>query len=317
VKRVVVAPEAKGARVDQHLASLLPELSRSRLKALIEDGRVTRAGTPVHAAMRLKGGEVLEVDVPAPQPAQLTPQDLPLKVVFQDADLLVLDKAAGMVVHPGAGNRDGTLVNALLFHVSDLSGIGGELRPGIVHRLDKDTSGLLVVAKNDSALTALQAAFKARQVEKTYLALVHGTLTSGTFRTLYGRHPRNRKRFSGKVKAGKEAVTHYRVIERYARACLVEVNLETGRTHQIRAHFSDAGHPLLGDALYGGSKKAGPSVISRQALHAWRLRFSHPRSKKALSFEAPPPPDFTRAQAALRADHSDWVLPGSHAFRTR
>jgi 23S rRNA pseudouridine1911/1915/1917 synthase len=303
VKHVVVAPDARGARIDQHLASVLPELTRSRIKALIEEGRVTLAGKPVHAALRLRGGESLEIEIPAAQPAQLTAQDLPLKVVFQDKDLLVLDKAAGMVVHPGAGNHDGTLVNALLFHVSDLSGIGGELRPGIVHRLDKDTSGLLVVAKNDQTLTALQAAFKAREVEKTYLALVHGAPPpQGTIRTLYGRHPRHRQRFSGKVKTGKEAVTHFRTVEQFARAALVEINLETGRTHQIRAHLAEAGYPLLGDGLYGGVKKTGPQVISRQALHAWKLKFSHPRTKKALSFQAAPPADFAQAQAELAKD---------------
>ncbi len=302
---VVVAPSGRGARVDQYLAHLLPELTRSRLKALIEEGRVTLSGKPVHAALRLKGGEALHLDLPsAPAVTELAAQDLPLKVVFQDADLLVLDKAAGMVVHPGAGNPDGTLVNALLFHVSDLAGIGGELRPGIVHRLDKDTSGLLVVAKNDAALTALQAAFKARQVEKTYLALVHGMPAgaTGTLRTLYGRHPKHRQRFSSKVKQGKEAVTHFIVARRFPRAALLEVTLETGRTHQIRAHFADLGHPLLGDALYGGAKKGGPAVISRQALHAWRLKFAHPRTKKPLSFEAPPPADFSAAVAALEGE---------------
>ena len=302
MKRVVVAPSGRGARVDQHLALVLPELTRSRLKGLIEDGRVTLGGKPVRAALRLKGGEALQIDVPPVHAAALTAQDLPLQVLYQDADLLVLDKAAGMVVHPGAGNPDGTLVNALLFHVGDLAGIGGELRPGIVHRLDKDTSGLLVVAKNDATLTALQTAFKAREVDKTYLALVHGALTQGTFRTLYGRHPKHRKRFSGKVKTGKEAVTHYRVLERFWGACLVEVNLETGRTHQIRAHFSDAGHPLLGDALYGGMKKTGPQVISRQALHSWKLSLVHPTTKQRLRFEAPPPADFSAAVEALQAE---------------
>ncbi len=301
--RVIVAPQARGARIDQHLASVLPELTRSRLKALIEEGHVTLGGKPIRAALRLKGGEALEVEVPPVQTTELTAQDLPLKVVFQDAHLLVLDKAAGMVVHPGAGNRDGTLVNALLFHVSDLAGIGGELRPGIVHRLDKDTSGLLVVAKTDAALTSLQAAFKARTVEKTYLALVHGAPPmKGTFRTLYGRHPHHRQRFSGKVKTGKEAVTHFVTTERFARASLVEIILETGRTHQIRAHFSDAGFPLLGDALYGGVKKAGPLVIGRQALHAWKLKFPHPKSGKLLTYVAGPPKDFRDAQKALRAE---------------
>jgi 23S rRNA pseudouridine1911/1915/1917 synthase len=301
--KVVVAPQARGARIDQHLASVLPELTRSRLKTLIEEGRVTLGGKPVRAALRLKGGEALEVDVPTAQPTELSAEDLPLEVVYQDADLLVLDKAAGMVVHPGAGNRDGTLVNALLFHVTDLAGIGGELRPGIVHRLDKDTSGLLVVAKNDAALTALQASFKARTVEKTYLALVHGAPPArGTISTLYGRHPKHRQRFSGKVKTGKAAVTHFVTTERFARAARVQVTLETGRTHQIRAHLSEAGHPLLGDALYGGVKKSGPNVIARQALHAWRLEFAHPRTGKPLKFEAPPPKDFVDAEAALREE---------------
>ncbi len=301
--RVVVAPQARGARIDQHLASVLPELTRSRLKTLIEEGRVTLEGKPVRAAFRLKGGEALEVVVPEAQAIALEAQDLPLKVVFEDKHLLVLDKAAGMVVHPGAGNPDGTLVNALLFHVKDLAGIGGELRPGIVHRLDKDTSGLLVVAKTDAALTALQAAFKDRTVQKTYLALVHGTPPpNGTFRTLYGRHPHHRQRFSGRVKTGKEAVTHFVTLEKFARASLVEIILETGRTHQIRVHFAEAGHPLLGDALYGGVKKAGPLVIDRQALHAFKLEFPHPKTGKVLEYEAKPPKDFVAAQKALRVD---------------
>lgn len=302
MKHVVVAPQARGARIDQHLASVLPELTRSRLKTLIDEGRVTLAGKPVRAALRLKGGEALDVDLPAVQPTELTAQDLPLKVIFQDPDLLVLDKAAGMVVHPGAGNHDGTLVNALLFHVTDLAGIGGELRPGIVHRLDKDTSGLLVVAKNDATLTALQASFKARTVEKIYLALVHGAPPEkGTIKTLYGRHPKHRHRFSGKVKSGKEAVTHFVTTKQFADAARVEIVLETGRTHQIRAHLSEAGHPLLGDLLYGGVKKNKPVVIGRQALHAFRLTFAHPRSGEVLSFEAKPPKDFLAAERALKA----------------
>ncbi len=297
--QVVVPKRARGKRIDQFLASVLPEFTRSRLKTLIEEGQVTLKGKAVRAALRLKGEEALEIDVPLAQPTSLTAQNLPLKIVYQDADLLVLDKAAGMVVHPGAGNRDGTLVNALLFHVRDLAGIGGELRPGIVHRIDKDTSGLLVVAKNDSALTVLQTAFKAREVKKTYLALVDGAAPlKGTIRTLYGRHPHHRQRFSGKVKSGKEAVTHFVTTQRFARASLVEVTLETGRTHQIRAHLSEAGHALLGDALYGG-KKGRPKVIDRQALHAWRLEFLHPKTGKRLSFEAPLPKDFADAERAL------------------
>ena len=300
--RLVVAVQGRGARIDQHLASVLPDLSRSRLKALIEQGHVTVDGQPVHVAMRLRGGEEVEVVLPEAAPIALEAEDLPLKVVFQDKHLIVIDKAAGMVVHPGAGNPDGTLVNALLFHVDDLAGIGGELRPGIVHRLDKDTSGLLVVAKTDAALAALQAFFKARTVEKTYLALVHGAPPDkGTFRTLYGRHPRQRQKFSGKVKTGKEAVTHFITRAQYAKGAKVEILLETGRTHQIRVHFAEAGFSLLGDALYGSSRKSLPQLIARQALHAWKLAFPHPKTGKQLSFEAKPPKDFVAAEKLLKA----------------
>jgi 23S rRNA pseudouridine1911/1915/1917 synthase len=228
-------------------------------------------------------------------------------VVHEDRHVLVLDKAAGMVVHPGAGHTSGTVVNALLHHVKDLRGVGGELRPGIVHRLDKDTSGLLVIAKHDEALRALQAAFKSRAVKKTYLALVAGQPPAeGTFRTLHGRHPRQRQRFTGKVRQGKSAVTHFRVTERFgARAARVEIDLETGRTHQIRVHFSEAGFPLLGDELYGGRRARQPAVISRQALHAWKLSFAHPDTGQALSFTAPVPRDFRQAARALSSQHAD------------
>ncbi len=300
--RVVVAVHGRGARIDQHLASVLPDLSRSRLKTLIEQGHVTLEGRPVQVAMRLKGGEAIDVVLPDAVSIALEAEDLPLKVVFQDKHLVVIDKAAGMVVHPGAGNPDGTLVNALMFHVDDLAGIGGELRPGIVHRLDKDTSGLMVVAKTDTALAALQASFKARTVEKTYLALVHGAPPdAGTFRTLYGRHPRQRQKFSGKVKTGKEAVTHFTTRAQYAKGAKVEVLLETGRTHQIRVHFAEAGFSLLGDALYGSVRKSLPQFIERQALHAWKLAFPHPKTGKSLSFEAKPPKDFVAAEKALKA----------------
>ena len=300
--RVVAPPEARGERVDAFLARQELGLSRSRLKQLIEQGQVTVAGVAVHAALRLKGGEALELTVPAPEPATPVAQDLPLTIVFQDKHLLVLDKPAGLVVHPGAGNRDGTLVNALLHHVKDLEGVGGELRPGLVHRLDKDTSGLMVVAKHERALAALQAAFQARDVDKRYLALVRGIPEppEGTFRTLHGRHPTQRLRFTGKVRTGKSAVTHYRVDEVLVKAALVEATLETGRTHQIRMHLSEAGHPIFGDALYGGVRRDEARVIDRQALHAFALGFAHPVSGKALRFEARPPKDFRAALVALR-----------------
>lgn len=265
-------------------------------------------GRPVKAALRLRGGELLSVHIPAPVAAVPVAEELPLEVLHEDRDLVVVNKAAGMVVHPGAGHASGTLVNALLHRVKDLSGVGGELRPGIVHRLDKDTTGCLVVAKNERTLVALQKAFKTRAVEKTYLALVHGhpKKAEGRIETLYGRHPVHRQKFTGKVKEGKPAITVYRMRELFEGAALVEVDLLTGRTHQIRVHLAESGHPLLCDALYGAGRKAKGNVaeaqeaLGRQALHAWRLAFEHPRTGKALKLEAPLPADFEAALARLR-----------------
>jgi 23S rRNA pseudouridine1911/1915/1917 synthase len=239
------------------------------------------------------------LEIPPPAPAEPQAQDLPLRVLHEDADLLVLDKAAGMVVHPAAGHADGTLVNALLHRVKDLRGVGGQLRPGIVHRLDRDTSGCLVVAKHEQALRALQQAFAGRDVHKRYLAIVHGVprAAQATIDTPYGRHPTQRKKFTGKLKAGKRAVTAYQVRERFPAAALLEVALHTGRTHQIRVHLAEAGHPLLGDALYGRRRT---EAIGRQALHAWKLDFPHPRTGARMAFEAPPPPDFAAALETLR-----------------
>jgi 23S rRNA pseudouridine1911/1915/1917 synthase len=264
-------------------------------------------GKPAKTAQRLRGGEEVRLSVPAAVPVQTEAEDLPLRLLHQDRDLVVIDKAAGMVVHPAAGNWSGTVVNALLHRVRDLGGVGGELRPGIVHRLDKDTSGCLVVAKNEAALAALQRSFKAREVDKRYLALVLGSpKASGEMDTFFGRHPKDRKRFTGKLLEGKRALTRYRVLEQLADAALVEVELLTGRTHQIRVHFAEAGHPLLGDATYGGRRQPkgkaalALEVIGRQALHAWRLGFAHPRTGKPLSFEAPLPEDFQRGLDLLR-----------------
>jgi len=302
-------PEARGERLDQYLSRAFPELTRSRIQGLIEAGHAQVDGKSAKASLRLKGGELLSLHVPAPVPAIPLPEELPITVLHEDKDLVVVDKAAGMVVHPGAGHASGTLVNALLHRVKDLSGVGGELRPGIVHRLDKDTTGCLVVAKHEKALVALQKAFKSRGVDKTYLALVHGVPKAAEARieTLYGRHPVNRQRFTGKVKEGKPAITVYRVLESFEGAALVEVDLLTGRTHQIRVHLCEAGHPLLGDALYGAGRKAkgkaaeqAQEVVGRQALHAWKLSFPHPRTGKPLHVEAPVPKDFTAALKVLR-----------------
>ncbi len=293
-------PAARGERLDRFLASQLTGLSRSRLQALIAAGEVRVDGRPARASARLKGTEAISVNVPAPEPVALEPEAIPLSVVYQDKSLLVLDKPAGLVVHPGAGNRSGTLVNALLHHVKDLGGIGGELRPGIVHRLDKDTSGLMVVAKTQPALEALQRAFAGRAVDKRYLALVAGQPPdAGEFDTLHGRDPKNRLRFSSKVKRGKRAVTRFRVLRRFPEAALVEVELFTGRTHQIRMHFAEAGHPLLGDALYGGRRQQRSPYIGRQALHAFSLAFDHPKTGKRVSFRAEEPDDFREAYRRL------------------
>jgi len=294
-----VPPEARGERLDAHLARAFPDLSRARLRQLIDQGMLTVSGRAPKPALRLKGGEEVALVVPPPAPAEPAPQDLPLRVLHEDADLLVLDKAAGMVVHPAAGHAEGTLVNALLHRVKDLRGVGGQLRPGIVHRLDRDTSGCLVVAKHDQALAELQRAFRGREVSKRYLAIVHGAprAARATLDTPYGRHPTQRKKFTGRLREGKRAVTSYEVKERFGAAALLEVELHTGRTHQIRVHLAEAGHPLLGDALYGRTR---PAPIGRQALHAWKLGFPHPRTGRRMDFEAPVPPDFAAALAALR-----------------
>jgi 23S rRNA pseudouridine1911/1915/1917 synthase len=307
VRTLRVPPESRGERLDRYLAQACPDLSRSRLASLIDGGQVRVAGKPAKPSARLKGGEEVALAIPAPVPAVPQAEDLPLSVLYEDKDLVAIDKAAGMVVHPAAGNWQGTVVNALLHRVTDLAGVGGELRPGIVHRLDKETSGCLVVAKSERALAKLQASFKAREVKKVYLAVVHGQpKDEGRIETLYGRHPVNRKKFTGKVKAGKSALTLFRTVERFDGAALVEVDLQTGRTHQIRVHLAESGHPLLGDALYGGKRKLTPAVkaaeeaLGRQALHAWKLAFPHPRTGKPVALEAPVPADLQRVLALLR-----------------
>jgi 23S rRNA pseudouridine1911/1915/1917 synthase len=269
-------------------------------------------GRAAKASARLRGGERIELEIPPPEPSGLVAQDLELTVLHEDRDLLVLDKAAGMVVHPARGAPHSTVVNALLHRLGENAPGGARL--GLVHRLDRDTSGCLVVAKNDAALAALQAQFKGRRVEKTYLALCHGALAAeGRLETPYGRHPRDRTRFTSRVKVGRQAVTAWRVLERFGDdATLAEVVLHTGRTHQIRVHLAEAGHPLLADAVYGGRRREArlpadhrvrraAEAIARQALHAWRLAFDHPATGRRISFEAPIPADLVRALETLRA----------------
>jgi 23S rRNA pseudouridine1911/1915/1917 synthase len=304
-------PELAGVRLDLALVRLWPDLSRARVQRLVADGHVVVSGRAARSSARLRGGEVVALELPPPGPSGLVAQDLPLSVLHEDADLLVLDKAAGMVVHPARGSPSGTVVNALLHRLGE--GAPGGERLGLVHRLDKETSGCLLVAKRPAALAALQAAFKARAVEKTYLALVHGApADEGRLDTPYGRHPRDRTRYTGRASAGRRAVTGWHVRERFGdAAALLEVALETGRTHQIRVHLSEAGHPLLADAAYGGQRREArldaddpvrlaAAAIGRQALHAWRLALAHPRTGEPLRFEAPLPRDLRAALAILR-----------------
>jgi 23S rRNA pseudouridine1911/1915/1917 synthase len=311
-RNLVVDGESDGQRLDRFLALSLPHLSRSYLKKLIDDKLVLIDNRSVRASRRIRAGERIEVIEPPPRPAEPQAEFMPLSILFEDKHLLVLDKQAGLVVHPAPGCPDGTLVNALLHHCHDLSGIGGVERPGIVHRLDRNTSGLLIVSKSDQAHRALAEQFQTHQVEKTYLAYVvqrkdaQSLPKKGTFDTLFGRHPVHRKRFSSKVDRGKRAITHFEVLKRFLAekwtAVKVQIKLQTGRTHQIRVHLTDNGHPLLGDKLYGGrSLRDFPhdAQPERQALHAYRLSFFHPISKKRMGFEAPLPNDLVDLERAL------------------
>jgi 23S rRNA pseudouridine1911/1915/1917 synthase len=311
-RALLASPDVAGLRLDVALTRLAPDLSRARVQRLVDDGHVRVDGRAVKPSAKLRGGERIELELPPPEPSGVVPQDLPLAVLHEDRDLIVLDKAAGMVVHPARGTPHSTVVNALLHRLGAESAGGGRL--GLVHRLDKDTSGCLVVAKTDAALAALQAQWKGRSVEKTYLALVHGALPpEGRLETPYGRHPRDRTRFTGRTASPRRALTAWRVVERFGDAAtLAEVTLHTGRTHQIRVHLSEAGFPLLADALYGGTRREArlppgapariaATAIGRQALHAWRLAFDHPRTGRRLRAEAPIPSDLARALTALRA----------------
>ena len=298
-----------GWRLDRALALAVPTLSRERLKALIRSGAVETGGQVVRdPATRVRGNESLSVAVPEPQPAHNVPQDIPLKVVFEDEHLLVVDKPAGLVVHPAAGNLDGTLVNALLHHCAgNLSGIGGVARPGIVHRIDKDTSGLLVVAKTDVAHEGLAKQFAAHSIDRRYLALVSGVpkASHGTVDAPLARSATNRKKIAiVEGQRGKRAVTHWKRLEVRRDAALVECRLETGRTHQVRVHMASIGHPLLGDPVYGGSRKTHGKLLRelgfhRQALHAAELGFVHPVTRSRLSFSSPMPADMQELFNAL------------------
>ena len=282
-----------GQRLDKWLAERLPDHSRTEIQRWIREGLVRVNGRASKPGYKLEPGDVVEVDVPAPVPyEEIKPEPIPLNILYEDDDLLVIDKPAGMVVHPAPGHTSGTLVNAILYHCPDLRGVGGVERPGIVHRLDKDTSGLILVAKHDRAHRELQRQFKEREIEKAYLALVEGHLQpkEGRIEAPIGRDKRHRKRMAV-IRDGREAVTEYRVIAYYDDYTLVEVYPLTGRTHQIRVHFAFIGHPLVGDTVYGRRKQRLKPWLKRQFLHAHRLRFRLPRTGEWVEFTSPLPED--------------------------
>ena len=300
--RAVVSPEADGERLDV-FAAALAGVTRSRAGALIRQGRVLADGAAqTKAGFRLKAGTAVLVQVPAAQPTAAQAEDIDLRIVYQDEDLAVVYKPSGMVVHPAAGNATGTLVNALLARLDNLSGIGGEIRPGIVHRIDKDTSGLLLVAKNDAAHLSLSEQIRAHTVQRAYRAIVIGGFRedAGTVEGPIGRHPTDRKRMAI-VPDGREATTHWQVLERLRGATLIEARLTTGRTHQIRVHMASIGHPVLGDPVYGPKRSPYP-VKGGQLLHAYRIGFEHPRTGERMLFEAEPEPRFAHWLEKLRID---------------
>lgn len=303
-RRIVV--DAPTGRLDAYLADRLPGLSRTRIAQLVAEGLVTVNGRVPRKSETPRVGDVVEVEIPPPEPSEILPEALPLDIVFQDRDLAVVNKAAGMVTHPAPGHRSGTLVNALLHNLSDLSGIGGVLRPGIVHRLDRDTSGLLIVAKHDRAHRRLAAQLKRREIRRIYLACCWGHVQDRqTIDAPLGRSPGNRKRMAV-VEGGRRAVTHFERLERWRAADLLRVHLETGRTHQIRVHLASIGHPVVGDATYGAGWARGISGpdrawaqelarrLPRQFLHAAELEFRHPRTGEQMHLAAPLPADLAR-----------------------
>ncbi len=290
----IICAEESGDRVDALLARHMEALSRSTVQRLIEEGRVLRAGQPVKKNVRVEAGDRFELYLPEAAETPLLPQDIPLDIVYEDGDLIVVNKPRGLVVHPAPGHPDGTLVNALLWHCGDtLSGIGGEKRPGIVHRIDKDTSGLLVAAKNDAAHQGLAAQLKDHSLCREYEAVARGSFREerGTVDAPIGRHPTDRKKMAVNRKNGREAVTHWEVLARYRGYTHIRCRLETGRTHQFRVHMASLGHPLLGDGLYGAP--CPDKGLEGQCLHARRLRFFHPADGRLMELETPLPAYFT------------------------
>ncbi len=280
--------EKSGKRLDAWLAAEQPEHSRARWQSLIQEGNVTVNGESVKRNFKLRTGDEVKWTIPEPVSTEVLPEDIPLDILYEDAHMIVINKPAGLVVHPAAGNENGTLVNALLHHCDDLAGIGGEIRPGIVHRLDKDTSGVIVVAKTETALNELARQFKARETEKEYVAIVRGVPAPprGRIETTIGRHPIHRKKMAADVRNGRNAVSMYEVTEAFSGAAFLRIRIETGRTHQIRVHMAHIKHPVIGDTLYGRAHVDGIQA-DRQMLHAAKLSIAHPDTGEQMHFNAP------------------------------
>ena len=301
IRRFEVTEDGAGVRMDKYLSGLVPEFSRSYLQRLIQEERVRVDGRPVRGKEKAVPGTVIELDVSEAVEPRIEPEDLPLKILYEDKDVILVNKPKGMVVHPAAGHTSGTLVNALLFHCKgELSGINGVLRPGIVHRIDRDTTGVLIACKNDRAHNCLAEQLKEHTVTRRYRALVCGNIKEdeGTVDAPIGRHPTDRKKMAVVRSGGREAVTHYRVLERFGNYTYIECRLETGRTHQIRVHMAGMGHPLLGDQVYGRVK--APFRLEGQTLHAMILGFMHPSSGEYMEFEAPLPEYFAALLETLQ-----------------
>jgi 23S rRNA pseudouridine1911/1915/1917 synthase len=299
-EKMLFVADNDGERLDVFLVRQQPELSRAHVQKLINSGAVLIDGRVRKANFKLKAGMQVEFSLPEAAPVEVNPENIPLDILYEDGDMIVVNKARGMIVHPAAGVSSGTLVNALLYHCHDLSGINGEIRPGIVHRLDKDTSGVMVAAKNDKSHLDLAEQISTKSAQRTYLAVVHGNIKEeeGIIKGDIGRHPTDRKRMAIVQENGKPAVTHFKVLERFGDYTLVECRLETGRTHQIRVHMTSIGHPLVNDPKYGSRKT--PFGIKGQALHSRQLTLKHPVTGEKLTFEAPLPEDMEKILSALR-----------------
>ncbi len=298
-QELIIGEEAAGQRADVGLAALL-ELTRSNMQKLLDEGRAVKGSKVLKSNYKLKAGDKISVTLPKPQPLDVQPENIPLDIIYEDDDVVVVNKARGMVVHPAAGNYSGTLVNALLYHCHNLSGINGVIRPGIVHRLDKDTSGIMICAKNDAAHLSLSKQIQEKTAQRTYLAVVRGNIKtdSGVIETLIARDKADRKKMAVVREDGRNAVTEYEVLERFGKYTIVRCKLRTGRTHQIRVHMEYLGYPLVGDPKYSPMKT--PFAIQGQALHSQTLEFTHPRTGERLRFEAPLPEDMHKIVTRLR-----------------